>query len=181
MKKDQSNWIEILDRCLFIYRISLSRALNDNPFYLLYGRDAKLPQDFFTTKSFVNSDVHEYVQDQIKRLQEAYAKLSVHKTEYQMKYKAYYDKSHKKISFENNDSVMIYFPVAKVNLTYKLIPKWEGPFRVVERINDLNYRVQDLNNSKRVFMVHVQRMLLYKGPFRVNTVESWCVNREDDN
>ena len=76
---------------------------------------------------------------------------------------------------------MIYFPVAKVNLTYKLIPKWEGPFRVVERVNDLNYRVQDLSNSKRVFMVHVQRMLLYKGPFRVNTVESWCVNREDDN
>ena len=97
VKKGQSNWIEILDRCLFLYRISLSRALNDNPFYLLYGRDVKLPQDFFTSKSFVNSDVHEYVQDQIKRLQEAYAKLNLHKTEYQMKYKAFYDKSHNRL------------------------------------------------------------------------------------
>jgi transposase InsO family protein len=33
-------WDEMLDHCLFIYRVSINRTLADTPFYLMYGRDA---------------------------------------------------------------------------------------------------------------------------------------------
>ncbi len=38
-------WDDMIDHCLFIYRISINRTLADTPVYLMYGRDAILPQD----------------------------------------------------------------------------------------------------------------------------------------
>jgi len=43
--KDQKNWCKLLDNCLFTYRVSISRMLNESPFYLIYGRDPILPAD----------------------------------------------------------------------------------------------------------------------------------------
>ena len=42
--------------------------------------------------------------------------------------------------------------------THKLLPKFNGPFEVIEEINPVSYRVQ---NEKKVFLAHVQRLLPY--------------------
>ena len=52
--------------------------------------------------------------DLINKLREAYTKLNKHKYEYQMKYKSYYDKKQKDVSFEIDDKVMVFFPAHKV-------------------------------------------------------------------
>ena len=44
-KPDQTNWDEMLDCCLFAHRITVNRTINETPFFLLYGRDAILPND----------------------------------------------------------------------------------------------------------------------------------------
>ena len=158
----------MLDRCLFIYRISLNRTLNDTPFNLLYGRDAVLPHDlcFPRTKSTASTDPSEYSATLVETLKKAYEKLNEHKTKYQNQYKTYYDRSHKKIEFHLEELVMVYFPVAKLNLSYKLIPKFEGPFKIIKKIDQVTYRVQDQANSRRIFGVHVQRLIKYK-PFQL--------------
>ena len=45
IKKEGTDWSKLLDHCLCVYRMSLNRMLNETPFYLMYGRDALLPQD----------------------------------------------------------------------------------------------------------------------------------------
>ena len=45
INSSMKNWDEMLNNVLFVYRISFSLVLNDSPFFLLYGRDAVLPQD----------------------------------------------------------------------------------------------------------------------------------------
>ena len=75
--KNQSNWAKIISRCLFVYRVSLNKTLDETPFYLIYGRDAILPQDFVienNSKSYQN--LHDYVHDLINKLREAYTKLN---------------------------------------------------------------------------------------------------------
>ena len=47
LKRDQSNWDDLIENVLFTYRVSYNRTLKDNPFYLIYGRDPILPQDLF--------------------------------------------------------------------------------------------------------------------------------------
>jgi hypothetical protein len=39
IKTDQTNWPEMVDACLFVYRTTFNRALNEIPFFLIYGRD----------------------------------------------------------------------------------------------------------------------------------------------
>ena len=41
----QTNWDELINCCVLIYRTSVSRVPNDSPFYMLYARDIVLPQD----------------------------------------------------------------------------------------------------------------------------------------
>ena len=43
--KNQSDWPNMVDSCLFVYRTTFNRTLAEIPFYLLYGRDPILPQD----------------------------------------------------------------------------------------------------------------------------------------
>ena len=61
-------------------------------------------------KSYQN--LHDYVHDLINKLREAYTKLNQHKYEYQMKYKSYYDKKQKDITFKIDDKVMVYFRIS---------------------------------------------------------------------
>ena len=163
-KKDQSNWPNMLQRCLFIYRISMNRTLDDTPFHLIYGRDAVLPQDLcFKSRpkpaDFI--DPPEYVAKLAKELAESYQKLNIHKTEYQKQYKEYYDRSHKEIVFGIGDLAMIYFPVPKVGLSFKLLAKYDGPYKVIGKLDRITYRVQSVANPKKIFVVHVQRMYGY--------------------
>jgi transposase InsO family protein len=43
--KNQLNWDEMVDYCLFAYRTTINATIEETPFFLLYGRDAVLPQD----------------------------------------------------------------------------------------------------------------------------------------
>jgi transposase InsO family protein len=43
--KNQLNWDEMLDYCVFAYRTTINATIEETPFFLIYGRDAVLPQD----------------------------------------------------------------------------------------------------------------------------------------
>ena len=83
LKKDQSNWDELIDDTLFTYRVSLNRMLDDNPFLLIYGRDPVLPHDLFLpiqpeNKRVISThDINEYKYKQLQILQKAYEKLNL--------------------------------------------------------------------------------------------------------
>ena len=96
----------------------------------------------------------------VSRLRAAYAKLNMDKVAYQAKYKAYYDKSHKAKVFAVQQ-VLIYRPEAKVGLTRKFLPRWKGPFRVVQMLSSVNYRLECMDKS-RTLVSHVQTMRPYR-------------------
>ena len=56
---------------------------------------------------------------------------------------------------------MIYFQAPKQGLSLKLLPRWEGPFRIISKIDDVTYECESLN-GKKTQTVHVQRMRLFK-------------------
>jgi hypothetical protein len=41
------------------------------------------------------------------------------------------------------------------------LPFWDGPYKVVHKVSDVNYRVQSLDETK-LLLVHVQRLLRYR-------------------
>jgi hypothetical protein len=158
----QTNWDEILDECLFVYRSSVSRVLDDSPFYMIYGRDPVLPQDLLIPVKIRQPETEvDFKMERLKQLKRAHENLQARKVIYQQRYKLEYDKVHKDVKFEVGDSVMVYFPASKIGMSYKFLPKWEGPFKVTAKISPLNYRVESTKLNK-TFVVHVQRLLRYR-------------------
>ncbi len=167
VNKNHNDWDEYIDGCLLTYRASLNRTLEDNPFFLIYGRDPILPQDMFlpiskdNLRKITENDIETYKKTQLQVLQEAYEKLNKLKNNERITYKNYYDRSHKTKIFRNDQLVMIYSPKTKIGLSTKLLPRWDGPYKIINCISLVNYRVESLD-KKRSFVVHVQRMRLYK-------------------
>jgi len=166
LNASQTNWDELMHDCIFIYRTTVSRVLDDSPFFMLYARDPILPQDLvYPLKRPIleNTDVtlQNHKIEQLRLLTHAYDRLTKRRKAYQAQYKAHYDQKHKEVNFKENDMVMVYFPASKVGMTYKFLAKWDGPFTIIAKLNDLNYRVMSLAGDKTL-VVHVQRMLSYK-------------------
>jgi hypothetical protein len=89
----------MLYACLFVYRTTLNRALNEIPFFLIHGRDLKLPQDMMIQKgktkySISSSDLDAYKSFLFDTLISTYEYLQNHKQAAALKYTEHYDESH---------------------------------------------------------------------------------------
>ena len=107
INEGQTNRDLLLDCCLFAYRTSINSKVQETPFYLLYGRDVVLPSDLiFNVKK---SDALDTTDDKFNykfnlgfKIKRAYEKLVEKKIIQSEKYKAFYDRSHKKVVFDKN-------------------------------------------------------------------------------
>ena len=151
----------MLDNVLFVYRVSFSRVLDDSPFFLLYGRDAVLPQDLamhLTHKKKIFQDKDAYKVYMLKTLKQAYEKLRHHKEIEQAKYKAYFDQKHKHVEFKVGDLVWVYFGLPEAGKTHKLLSRFEGPYEILAKLDSVTYR---LEKDHKVVVAHVQRLIKF--------------------
>ena len=168
VKRDQTNWHKLIDSCLFVYRTTFNRGINEIPFFLMYGRDPILPQNLMMPlgkgfqRSIREADLDVYKSKLMRTLKTAYDALDQHKINYQNKYKKYYDKSRKPVEFQLGDKVRVYFPVTETEgLKYKLGVRWRGPFTIISKIDQVTYRVRkDEAHQIKTMPVHVQRLKL---------------------
>lgn len=178
--KDQSNWDEELESCLFAYRTTINEMISETPFFLIYGRDAVLPSDLLfglpvsSSEEAINESEEKlnYKLNLVSRLRSAYEKAAIKRDKEVNYYKFRYDNFHKKVEFNIDDLVMVYWPIPKRGYTQKLLPKWKGPYKVVSKLGPVTYRVLLSTNKNGVdstLVVHVQRMKLYQPWFNKNT------------
>ena len=69
------------------------------------------------------------------------------------------DLKYHQIEFQVNEEVMLFWPVRKVGFTQKLLPRWDGPYRIVKRLSPVTYRIEKGNKN---LVVHVQRLRHYE-------------------
>ena len=166
--KDQGNWDLLLDSALFTYRVSLSPALQESPFFLIYGRDPVLPQDLFTKpqgyrwREHRGENLTAYTDRQQKLMGEAYQKLNRYKLIRNQKTKEYYDQSHKLVKFAIGSQVMLFTPRTEIGMSTSFLPRWRGPFLVTSQVGDLNFRIESTTAPKKSQMVHVSRLRQYR-------------------
>ena len=169
VKKDQTDWCKLLDNCLLVYRMSLNRILDETPFFLIYGRDAVMPQDLLISSTLRNQrtvgslDQAEFKANLLKTLRKAYEKLDKHKSEGTRKMKEYYDITQKDVNFIVGDQVMLYVPAPTPDLSRKLVGYWQGPHKVVAKLDAVTYRLLIQNNHKLDYKpAHVRRLRRYE-------------------
>jgi hypothetical protein len=121
-----TSWDKVLSHCLMVHRITVSRTLDDSPFFL-YGRDPIIPNDLkFLVKQRKlneNPDLDVYKMEQLKILKSAYEKLLNRRDNEQNSYKKHYDRTHKDVVFQKGDSVMLYWLAHRTGVGIKHLPK----------------------------------------------------------
>ena len=165
--KDQKDWCEFIPLILFAHRTSVSDAIGDSPFYVLFGREPRLPIE---TKYLpeVSDDVTTSVSEYRKRIVEKVelaqklAKENLHRSKQKMK--EYYDRNSKQPVFEVGQRVWVYTPKTKKGLSKKLLHRWFGPYRIVEQSSPVHYRLRTATNKNVTFAVHANRMKPYYDP-----------------
>ena len=96
-------------------------------------------------KAKISHDIQDV--DQVKRLEnlksslkKAYKEVRLNNQKTHQKNKAY-DKKSKERKFEVNDKVYLFFPARKPGKCHKFRSFWQGPFIVVQKLSDLNYKI----------------------------------------
>lgn len=161
--KNQLNWDEMVDYCLFAYRTTINATIEETPFFLLYGRDAVLPQDLMfgvykDRQSADGIDLVDYKANLLSKLKAAYEEIKERRQDSMVYYKSVYDNRHKQVEFNVGDLVMVYWPIPKAGLSQKLLPRWDGPYEIKSRLGKWTYRIK---KRERIFSVHVQRLRKY--------------------
>ena len=162
--EDQSDWDEALYCCLFAYRTTIHRVIQETPFFLLYGRDVVLPSDLIydlpgsRTYRRDHPTKTDYKIDLLAKLKNAYESIIFKRELAVNDLKERYDSKHKNIQFNEGDQVMLFLPIRRKGFSEKLLPKFDGPYSVVKKIGVVTYRIQKGNKT---MCVHVQRLRHY--------------------
>ena len=159
--KNQLDWDKYLGFISLAYRVSVVEGVKNSPFSLVYGRECTLPTDIlYGDKNKISIDQNQYKTQLTHRLRESFDVARKTQSIFNSRKKEYYDRSHSDIKFKIGSFIILRTPTAKVGLSKKLIPQFNGPYEVLQKCSDLNYKVKCLKNNK-IQRVHVQRMIKY--------------------
>jgi hypothetical protein len=66
------------------------------------------------------------------------------------------------VGYHEGDKVWLYGSTCTKRKSPKLQSSWEGSYKVLTRINDVVYRIQQ-NHRSRMMVVHLDRLASYQG------------------
>jgi hypothetical protein len=150
------DWDQRLPFVLFAYRASQQPSTLESPFFLLYGKDPRLPTDtaLYPEKTRRVVDLKAYGAELADRMWDL-ARQCFRKAQ---KKKDYYDKKVRPPNFRVGDRVFLFKPADKTGPTRKFARPYHGPFRVVDMdVNTARIRRVDRPNEDTV-QVAVDRL-----------------------
>ena len=164
---NQKDWDRHLPLVLFAYRVSPHASTRESPFYLLYGRESRLPIDaslLLPSSSHLSSSVAEHHARIVQNLEHAQHLISANTQLAQQKMKEQYDRTSKPVPFDIGCKVWVYTPKSKKGLSKKLMHNYHGPYRIVARLSPVHFRLRTMDNRPVAVPVHANRMKPYFDP-----------------
>ena len=165
----QKDWDQFLPFVLFAYRTSVHSTTGETPFFLMHGRDARLPVDLVLESN--DTDGFTSIQDYKKQLVETLTRVQqevqqiTNVLQQQRERKANLNRpSH---PFQVASLVWLYCkPRSRKGLTAKLMQPWQGPYRIVSFPHEMTAQLQTLTGRVLPAPAHVSRLKLYETPTR---------------
>ena len=120
VEKSGKDWDMKLPYVLFAYRTSMQESTKESPFFLMYGRDPRLPTATALSWPMERSmvDLEEYGEHLATNLAEAWKVAQEAIQQAQSKQKQYYDDGSRTI-FKAGNRAFLYKPAARSGSAYK--------------------------------------------------------------
>ncbi|XP_076230291.1 uncharacterized protein LOC143176614 [Nomia melanderi] len=158
VSEHQKDWDEWIPTFLLAYRTSRHKTTGLTPSMVFMGRELRLPLDLLRgTSPSALTDEKTYVEEYRARLAETHNFVRERLRICSNKAKSWYDSRARPISFAQGEKVWLYNPKRTKGKCPKLQFDWEGPYEVVQRLNDLIYRIVR-SPRKKLRIVHVNRL-----------------------
>lgn len=141
INKDK-DWDKFVTLAAYKYNISEHSVIKMSPFYALFGRTPRLISDnkLPISETLLNeSDNNAHIENAHEAAIQAY----VNTVDAQEKSKREFDKLHPDSELFPGDLVLLRAPRIPGRVL-KLQERWQGPFKVIEKVYPLNYKVVDV-------------------------------------
>uniref|UniRef100_A0A3Q2EA21 Integrase catalytic domain-containing protein n=1 Tax=Cyprinodon variegatus TaxID=28743 RepID=A0A3Q2EA21_CYPVA len=161
-------WDTYVKHVAFTYNTTKHATTQFTPFFLMHGREARVPADVLVPANAPDSwgtgSLMDYASVIAERLGSAFSAARLNSAEAQERQKLYYDQGSCHRPYVVGALVWISNPTES---RMKLAPHWKGPYRVVQVLvsggeSALTYRlVNALDPMERVQVVHHDRLKPY--------------------
>ena len=170
-------WDTYVKQVAFAYNSSKHASTRFTPFYLMHGREARVPADVLVPAGDLDSrgtgSQMDYASTIAERLESAFGAARLNSAEARERQKLYHDQSSCHRPFSVGGLVWLNNPTER---RMKLAPHWKGPYRVVQVLVSggeaaLTYRIiSALDPMERAQVVHHDRLKPYTLPLPAQTV-----------
>lgn len=182
--KNHKDWESHLRATCMAYNTSIQSTTGQSPFFLMFGRRARIPVDLLYRTGELGEcvSVNSYVSKQSEILQEAYYQVQNRMGLQQDRQKEVYDRRRHGEPFKEGDRVMLYSPVVPRGRSKKLHCPWSGPFKVLKKLSEVTYRIRHCQGGRKRMVVHFNRLKLCPANMRsqLQSSQDGALNQVDD-
>ncbi|KAK4287334.1 hypothetical protein Pmani_039592, partial [Petrolisthes manimaculis] len=175
----QKEWDKSLPYVLFAIREVPNESLGFSPFELLFGHNVKGPLRLVKEKWLEESNERgllKYVTDVKLRLKRAWELAECNLKKAQTGMKVWYDRKARVRIFKPGDEILLLLPVQG----QPLAGRFQGPYRIVKKLSDVNYVVETPDKRKSRRICHVNMIKLYYRRENPVAVINVCSMDEED-
>ncbi|KAL5491405.1 hypothetical protein EMCRGX_G016687 [Ephydatia muelleri] len=159
-REDEQNWDLCIPAVMLAYRTSVQESTGCTPYFLLFGREARLPVDvmFGLPPNVPPQPVHQYSKDLRARLDTAYERVRERLGWRQRRQKMVYDRRRTGRPYGIGEWVWLYCPAVPRGKSAKLHSYWQGPYKVVKVFSNVLYLIQHRDSTRKKVVVHFDRL-----------------------
>jgi len=145
IEADGRNWEQLLPYLMFAIREVPQASTGFSPFELLYGRQPRGPKEAWEQQPSPHWTLVEHVEEVQERM------VREHMVAAQAAQACVYTRSAQHRVFAPGDRVLVLVPTSGC----KFLAKWHGPYEVIEKVGEVNYRIRQPGRQPPEKVYHI--------------------------
>ena len=165
--KHQRDWDRYIPFATAAYRSSVHETINETPNMMMFGREVAQPPDLYIDTPDEREEV-DYAEELRNKMDIIHSRVTEQSQKNLRRQKRNYDKQVAGTAYDPGKFVWLRNQIRKKGISPKLSYRWEGPYKVTDKLSDVTYRIQRAPRSK-ARIIHYDRLKSYEG----TTPEEW--------
>ena len=153
--QDGRNWDQLIPYLLFAVREVPQSSTGFSPFDLLYSHKPRglldIARETWEEQPCPHWTMIEHVTAMRKRMAAIFPIVKEHMEKAQRDQRAVYDRTAQPREFQPGDRVLVLVPTVEC----KFLATWQGPYEVVEKVGEVNYKIRQPGKRKGEQIYHV--------------------------